>query len=104
MVLEPLTAKRVRFPPGHVEVRLDERYRQPYRELYDRYGTLLGALPVLSERDFDGRPVQLTRDGLDALNRALARLPQDSEPRPKGVFDEQERAKNRLSKRLQHLS
>lgn len=102
--IEPIEGTRVRFPPGRVAIRLDERHRRAYRALYDRYGTLLLDMPVLRERDFDARAVKITPRQLDALNKAFASLQEAGEPAPGDAFEAQERAKTRLFKRLQHLS
>lgn len=102
--IEPIVGRPVRFPPGRVAVRLDERYRLPYRRLYQHYRTVIDGLPVLKDSAFDGREVKLTPAQLDALNRAFASL---SEPRPLRagtVFEAQEEGRTRLFKRLQYLS
>lgn len=104
MELEPIQGKPVRFPPGRVAVRLDERYRLPYRRLYDRYESYLSGLPVLRDRDFTGRTVLLTPAQLEALNAGLRKLAQEDGARPPTPFAQQERAKKRLFKRLQFLS
>ncbi|HZP56608.1 MAG TPA: hypothetical protein VFC53_03525 [Dehalococcoidia bacterium] len=102
-MLEPLEGKPVRFPPGRVSVRLDERYRLPYRRLYRRYRTILTDMPVLRDRDFDGRPVKLTPRQLAALNQALLSV-NGTAGAVATVFDAQEREKTRLFKRTQFLS
>jgi hypothetical protein len=102
--LPPVEGTPVPFPPGRVAVRLDERYRFPYRQLYDRFRTVIDGLPVLRERDFDGRRVIMTRAGLDALNRGLASLNAQPRPATGTPFERQERAKERLFKRAQYLS
>lgn len=73
-----------------------------YRRLYGRYKTVTAGLPVLRERDFDGRRVLLTPAQLEALNRALA----ESGPPTSGSapFGRQEAAKTGLAKRTQYLS
>ena len=103
MELEPIVGKAVRFPPGRVEIQLDARHRLAYRRLYARYQSYLAGLPVLRERDFDGRAVKVTTEQLAALNSAFAAL----EPSPGGgasAFSAQEAAKTTLFKRLQFLS
>ena len=60
MATEPIVGKAVRFPPGRVEIRLGPEQRSPYRRLYAAYGTVLDGLPVLRDRDFDGRAVSVT--------------------------------------------
>jgi hypothetical protein len=103
MSIEPITGTPVRFPPGHVAIRLDERHRQAYRRLYRRYQTNLTPLPVLRTRDFDGREVKVTPAQLDALNAAFAGIGAS----PDGVasaFDAQERGRTRLFKKTQTLS
>lgn len=104
MEVEPLQGKPVRIPPGHVAVKLSDEHRRAYRALYARYGTVLEGLPVLRERDFDGRSVKLKAEQLEALNRAFARLGATKPTGAQGVFEAQERSKNRLFKRLQYLS
>ena len=103
MALEPLTGTPVRFPPGRVAVRLDERYRLPYRRLYRRYQTQLGDLPVLRDRDFEGGLVKMTPPQLDALNRALASIG-SMNGHSGSPFDLQERGRTQLFKRNQFLS
>jgi hypothetical protein len=103
-MLEPVTGRPVRFPPGRVEVKLDERHRRAYRELYARYRTLLDDLPVLRDRDFDGRSVKLTPRQLEALNEAFASLEQAPAPRTGDPFDGQEQGRTGLFKRIQYLS
>jgi hypothetical protein len=104
MKLEPLQGKPVRMPPGHVAVKLSEEYLNAYKGLYAHYGTVLEGLPVLRERDFDGRTVKLKAKELAALNAAFARLEATKPTGVEGVFEAQERSKNRLFKRLQYLS
>jgi hypothetical protein len=101
--IEPVTGVPVRIPPGRVAIRLDERHKSAYRALYARYRTVLDGLPVLRERDFDGRAVKVTPAQLEALNRAFASL-DAAEQSPANVFDAQERSRQRLFKRLQYLS
>jgi hypothetical protein len=101
--IEPLTSSPVRIPPGRVAIRLDERHKSAYRDLYARYRTVLDGLPVLRERDFDGRAVKVTPAQLEALNRAFASLSAAPLP-PANVFDAQERSRQRLFKLLQYLS
>lgn len=104
MEVEAVEGKPVRFPPGRVAVRLDAKHWRAYRTLYARYLTVLGGLPVLREHDFDGRPVKMTAKELEALNRAFAALASEVEAVAGAAFEAQERAKNRLFKRLQYLS
>jgi hypothetical protein len=104
MAIEPVTGEPVRIPPGRVAVRLNDEHRRAYRQLYARYRTILDGLPVLREdRDFDGRPVKMTRAQLEALNSAFASLGE-----PEGghgsVFEGQEAGRTGLFKRLQYLS
>lgn len=101
--LTPLEGKPVRFPPGRLEVRLDERHKSAYRRLYARYQSILAGLPVLRARDFDGRAVKVTPAELEALNAAFASL---SAPagRPETAFGAQESDRTRTYKRLQFLS
>ena len=108
MAFEPIAGKPVRPapPPGRVEVRLDESHRQRYRRLYARYATVLEGLPVLRERDFDGRRVRMTPAQLDALNRAFAALDDAAEDDDTATtpFGNQARGRSSLFKRLQYLS
>jgi hypothetical protein len=105
MAFEPIVGTPVRFPPGHVAVRLDARYRLPYRRLYRRYQTQLAGLPVLRDRDFDGRAVKMRPGELEALNAALARvLGGSANGAALGPFGAQERVRTGLFKRLQYLS
>ena len=92
------------MPPGHVTVRLDLRHKRAYKALYARYGTVLTGLPVLRERDFDGRAVKLTMRALDALNMAFAGQTDGPAGSTGGAFAAQERARARLFKKLQYLS
>jgi hypothetical protein len=101
--LSPLEGKPVRFPPGRVEIRLDERHRSAYRRLYARYQSILAGVPVLRARDFDGRAVKVTPDQLEALNRAFASLQPDGAA-PENAFAGQEASRTKLFKRLQFLS
>lgn len=97
--------KPLRLPPGRLAVKLTPAQALAYRTLYGRYGTVLAGLPVLRERDLAGRRLTLRRTEVEALNAAFAKL----QAAPDGgqadaAFSAQERSKNRLSKRLQHLS
>jgi hypothetical protein len=104
MDIETVVGRPVRFPPGRLAVRLDELHKLAYNRLYARYRTLLDDLPVLRERDFDGRPVHLKAAQLQALNRGFASLADDAGTPVLGVFDGQERSKSHLSKKIQFLS
>ncbi|MBI5285727.1 MAG: hypothetical protein HY874_11595 [Chloroflexi bacterium] len=104
MAIEPVSGQPARFPPGRVVIRLGEEHRRAYRTLYGHYRTVIDGLPVLRERDFDGRAVRVTAAQLAALNRAFAALPEPGEARGTSAFSAQEQAKNRLFKRLQYLS
>jgi len=104
MEVEAVEGRRVRFPPGRVAVRLDAGQRRAYRALYAQYQTVLEGLPVLRERDFDGRVVKLKAAELEALNRAFAALASEGEARGGAAYEAQERGRSRLSKRLQYLS
>jgi len=106
MACEPVEGKSVRFPPGYVEVRLNDDCWLAYRRLYDRYQTLLAGLPVLRERDFDGRAVKMRSGQLAALNAALARSagPPADGAAPEAPFLAQEQVRTRRFKRLQFLS
>lgn len=104
MELEPIDGKPVRFPPGRVEIRLNPTHRSAYRARYARYQSILAGLPVLRERDFDGRPVKVTANELEALRRAFAGPPEPGAHRQGTAFESQEVSKERLFKRLQYLS
>ena len=69
MDIEPIEGKPVRFPPGRLEIRLDERHRLAYRRLYQHYRSFLSEMPVLRERDFNGRPIKATYRTYDPLTR-----------------------------------
>lgn len=103
MELEPIVGKPARFPPGRVEIRLDERHLLAYRRLYARYQSYLAGLPVLRQRDFDGRAVKVTTQELGALNAAFAALRPPARD-SNSAFAAQEAAKTALFKRLQFLS
>src|SRR5438552_13216567 len=102
MDIEPIEGKPVRFPPGRLEIRLDERHRLAYRRLYQHYRSFLSEMPVLRERDFDGRPIRVTPAQLEALNAAFASL-SVHEP-GSGAFGAQEAATTSLFKKTQFLS
>ena len=101
--LSPIEGKPVRFPPGRLEIRLDERHKSAYRRLYAGYQSILAGLPVLRERDFDGRAVRVTPAELAALNAAFAGLAADGSA-PENPFSKQEASRTQLFKRLQFLS
>lgn len=103
MEYEPISGTPTRFPPGRVRIRLSQGYRRPYRTLYARYQSILAGVPVLRDRDFDGRTFTITATELDALNRALGVLGNDSSP-GEAAFSSQEAGRSRLFKRLQYLS
>jgi hypothetical protein len=102
MDIAPIEGKPVRFPPGRREIRLDERHRLAYRRLYQHYRSFLSEMPVLRERDFDGRRIKVSQKQLEALNAAFASV-NEHEP-GKGVFDAQEAATTKLVKKTQFLS
>ena len=104
MDLARIEGKPVRFPPGKVEIRLDQSYKYGYQTLYRSYQSNLAGLPVLRERDFDGRAVRVSQSELDALNAGFASLAGGAPKQPANVFAAQEAAKTRLFKRLQYLS
>lgn len=104
MEIEPLQGTPVRFPPGRVEIRLDQRRCRAYKALYASYRTVLEGLPILHEQDFDGRAVKVTPAQLEALNRAFASLGAQPSQRVGVAFEAQERSKDRLFKKLQYLS
>ena len=105
MAFEPLSGRRVLAPPGHVVVKLPSALWPAYKLLHSRYQAYLAGIPMLAERDFDGkRGVKMTPKQLDALNAAFARLDAEGREAPQSVFEAQEQAKTRLFKRLQYLS
>ena len=101
--MDRIEGKPVRLPPGRVAIRLTEAHKGAYRRLYAAYGTVLDGLPVLRDRDFDGRKVLVTPAQLEALNDALAAADAPAEP-PRTVFEAQQDQKTRLFKRTQYLS
>ena len=101
--MDQIEGRPVRFPPGRVAIRLTPEHRLAYRRLYARYQTILEGLPVLRDRDFDGRDVKVTPAQLAALNRAFASLGEDGNA-PRTVFEAQHDQKTRLFKRTQYLS
>lgn len=105
MDFTPLRGRRVPLPPGHVAVKLPPDLWQAYKQLHARYQAYLTGIPMLAERDFDGkRSVKMTPKQLEALNSAFTRLAEAEYPAPTSVFEAQEQAKTRLFKRLQYLS
>ena len=104
MEYTPIEAKPVRFPPGRVQIHLTPEHRMGYRKLYASYQSILGGLPVLRDRDFDGRNVLVTAAELEALNGAFAKQTGQGAGRAGTVFESQEEARRRLFKRLQYLS
>jgi hypothetical protein len=104
MAHEPIAGKSVRWPPGCVQIRLGQEHRHAYRALYAHYQSILAGLPVLRDRDFDGRPVTVKAAQLDALNRALASLTDAPKGSLGSAYASQEAARSRLFKRLQYLS
>jgi hypothetical protein len=105
MAFEPLKGRRILAPPGHLAVRLPAELWPAYKLLHGRYQAYLSGMPMLAERDFDGkRAVKMTPKQLRALNEAFARLDTVSPQAPTSVFGTQEQAKTQLFKRLQYLS
>ena len=105
MAVETITGKARRFPPPPgVEVRLTQEHYRLYRSLYARYATNLEGLPVLRERDFDGRAVRITQAQLDALNRAFVAATAPPPGDAGSPFDQQAEGRSKLFKRLQFLS
>ncbi len=105
MEFTPLTGKRTFAPPGFLAVKLAPELWQPYKRLHASYQAYIAGLPMLAERDFDGkRSVKLTSKQLEALNTAFSNLADDSKAKPTNVFEAQEEALTQLFKRLQHLS
>ena len=91
------------FPPGRVVIRLSEHHRLAYRRLYGLLFPLAGA-PVLKDRDFDGRPLTITRRQLASLNHALESLDCHAMAETRDAFGTQEDALTSCSKRMQFLS
>ena len=104
MDYEPISGKPVRFPPGRVQIRFDPEHRRSYRALYSRYQSILAGLPVLSDRDVDGRTVTVTVAQLEALNCALESVAADGPAPAATAFAFQEAGRSRLFKRIQYLS
>ena len=105
MPFEPITGKNKRFPPPPgIEVRLAPDHQRLYRTLYARYATNLEGLPVLRDRDFDGRAVRMSQAQLDALNRAFAAESEPGLSSGESPFDRQAEGRSSLFKRLQYLS
>jgi hypothetical protein len=100
----PIERKSTGLRPGRVTVRLGPEHRKAYEALYGQYRTIFDSLPVLRERDFDGRAVSMTKARLEVLSRALASLGTPEEPASASPFEAQDRARRRLFKRLQFLS
>jgi hypothetical protein len=102
---EPIKGKRVLAPPGHVGVKLPPELWMTYKRLHASYQAYIAGIPMLAERDFDGkRTVKMTPKQLDSLNAAFGRLAEEADTGTKSVFEAQEDAKTRLFKRLQYLS
>ncbi len=104
MDIAPVIGTPIRFPPGRVAIRLGSEHKLAYKRLYGQYQTVVGGIPVLRDGDFDGRAVKLTPLELRALNRGFESLNEHTGPAAQGVFSAQERTRNRLFKKLQHLS
>ncbi len=103
MEIPPIEAKSG-LRPGRVSVRLGPEHRRAYEVLYSQYRTIFDGLPALSERDFEGRPVSMTKAQFDALSRAFGSLAAPDQPAADSPFAGQERTKQRLFKQLQYLS
>jgi hypothetical protein len=104
MDIPPVEAKSSGLRPGRVIVRLTAEHRRAYEIVYAQYRSIFDSLPVLRERDFDGRPVRMTRTEFDSLSRAFASLSAPETTASESPFAHQERAKQQLFKRLQYLS
>lgn len=105
MAFEPLKGRRVFAPPGHVGVKLPPELWLPYKRLHGRYQAYISGMPMLAERDFDGkRTAKMTPKQLEALNQAFLRLEAEESDPPASPFEAQQEAKTRLFKRLQYLS
>jgi hypothetical protein len=104
MAYERIEGKPVRFPPGHVQIRLSEAHRSAYKALYARYQSILAGLPVLRDRDFDGRAIRVSAARLSALNRAFEQLEAEPTGRRGSAFGAQEARRSELFKKLQYLS
>lgn len=105
MEFTPITGRRTLAPPGFIAVKLDQKLWLPYKRLHASYQAYIAGLPMLAERDFDGkRNVKLTPAQLKALNTAFSKLADGGAASPTNVFEAQEEARTRLFKRLQYLS
>jgi hypothetical protein len=105
MDFTPLKGKRVFLPPGQVGMKLPPELWLPYKRLHAHYQAYLSGIPMLAERDFDGkRTVKMTPRQLEALNAAFAGLAAGEVRAPETVFETQEEARIGLSKRLLYLS
>ncbi|MBI5288009.1 MAG: hypothetical protein HY873_03445 [Chloroflexi bacterium] len=105
MEFTPIKGRRVPLPPGHVAAKLPPELWQPYKRLHAQYQAYLSGMPMLAERDFDGkRSVKMTPKQLRALNAAFGALFESGTGDAGTVFEAQEDARTRLFKRLQYLS
>ena len=100
---KPIDAGRPLFlRRGSTRIRLDEEHRRAYRRLYGLLFPLAG-VPALSDQDFDGREVTMTKAQLAALNRAFASLNSVVSP-IHNSFEGQERFLTEHFQELQFLS
>ena len=103
IALDPIVGQNVRFPPGHVAIRLNADHRRAYLRLYGNYFPLAD-VPALKDRDFDGRSVRMSRSQLAALNRRFRALVDEADAGPPGGFRDQEQSLEKHFKQMQSLS
>ena len=103
IALDPIVGESVRFPPGHVAIKLNADHRRAYLRLYGNYFPLAD-VPALKDRDFDGRAVKMSKSQLAALNRRFQALADEAHPGPPGAFSEQEQSLEKHFKEMQFLS
>jgi len=106
--VKPLTVgtiigEKVLLPPGHVRVTLNREHRRAYLHLYGQSFPLTD-VPALSDHDFDGRSIKMSRPQLEALNRRFRALADAADPAPRDAFRDQERSVTRNFKAMQFLS
>ena len=101
--LDPIVGEGVRFPPGHVTIKLNADHRRAYRRLYGNYFPLAD-VPALKDRDFDGRSVKMSRRQLAALNRRFRALSEGADAGPPGAFRAQEQSLEKHFSEMQFLS
>jgi hypothetical protein len=103
VAVETIVGQRLSWRPGHVRIALDDGYRRAYLLLYGA-SFPLDDVPALKDRDFDGRPITMSRNELAALNRRLQALRHVPDGGPPGTFRDQERSFTDTSRKTQFLS